>query len=77
MLGQPGWIPIGTECPTRAKRPAFPALNCSLIKNEFGINPILRRDSLEATIQVLLEMESSANNSWYKNPTHSIIRYKT
>ena len=38
------------EYPTKAKRPAFSALDCRLIQQEFGITPKPWQKSLEAVI---------------------------
>jgi len=44
--------PLSTgDYPTRARRPAFSALNCSLIQEKFGITPKPWRKSLEAVIE--------------------------
>ncbi|MBU1397732.1 MAG: dTDP-4-dehydrorhamnose reductase, partial [Proteobacteria bacterium] len=43
--------PLTTEdYPTKAKRPAFSALDCSLIRQKFGITPKAWQKSLEAVI---------------------------
>jgi len=48
--------PIATaDYPTKARRPAFSALDCHLIKNNFGINPKPWRESLKSTIRGLFE----------------------
>ncbi len=47
--------PITTaEYPTRAKRPPFSALDCSLIKKRFGISPKPWQGSLKITIDRIL-----------------------
>ena len=49
-------VPIATaDYPTKARRPAFSALDCNLIKKNFGINPKPWRESLKSTIQRLFE----------------------
>ncbi|MGW8325099.1 MAG: sugar nucleotide-binding protein [Desulfobacterales bacterium] len=49
--------PITTaDYPTKARRPAFSALDCNLIKTNFGINPKPWRESLKFTIQRLNEL---------------------
>ena len=51
--------PITTaDYPTKAKRPAFSALDCNLIKEHFGINPKPWRESLKTTIQRLFEKKA-------------------
>ena len=46
--------PIATaDYPTKAVRPAFSALDCHLIKKNFGITPKPWRESLKSTIQRL------------------------
>ncbi len=48
--------PITTaDYPTKARRPAFSALDCNLIKKNFGIHPKPWRESLKSTIQRLFE----------------------
>jgi dTDP-4-dehydrorhamnose reductase len=48
--------PITTaDYPTIARRPAFSALDCNLIKKNFGISPKPWRKSLKSTIQRLFE----------------------
>ncbi len=42
------------QYPTKTKRPAFSALNCSLIKKHFGINTKPWQESLEKTIERIL-----------------------
>jgi len=42
------------QYPTRAKRPPFSALDCSMIKNRFGINTKPWQKSLEKTINRIL-----------------------
>jgi len=42
------------QYPTRAKRPAFSALDCSLIKKHFGINTKPWQESLKNTIERIL-----------------------
>ncbi|MBV5267310.1 MAG: sugar nucleotide-binding protein, partial [Burkholderiaceae bacterium] len=47
--------PIPTDqYPTQAKRPAYSALNCEKIQNEFGIYPKPWRESLEKMIYLML-----------------------
>jgi dTDP-4-dehydrorhamnose reductase len=54
-------VPITTaDYPTKAKRPAFSALDCNLIKKNFGINPKPWRKSLKSTIQRLVEKTAAA-----------------
>jgi len=48
--------PIATaDYPTKVRRPAFSALDCSLIKKNFRINPKPWRESLKSTIQRFFE----------------------
>jgi dTDP-4-dehydrorhamnose reductase len=42
------------QYPTRAKRPAFSALDCSLVKKHFGINTKPWQESLKKTIKRIL-----------------------
>lgn len=52
----PEIIPISTsEFPTPARRPPFSALDCSKIKNIFGISPKTYLESLEKTIRKILK----------------------
>ncbi len=52
--------PIATaDYPTKVRRPAFSALDCNLIKKNFGINPKPWRESLKSTIQRLFEMTAT------------------
>jgi dTDP-4-dehydrorhamnose reductase len=56
--------PITTaDFPTKAKRPAFSALDCNLIKKNFGINPKPWRESLKFTIQRLYKMSAVVNGT--------------
>ena len=51
--------PISTaEYPTDAARPCFSALDCSLIKKNFGINPKPWQDSLKTVIRRLCQKET-------------------
>jgi dTDP-4-dehydrorhamnose reductase len=52
--------PITTaDFPTKAKRPAFSALDCNLIKTNFGIKPKPWRESLQLTIRRLYELKEA------------------
>ena len=63
--------PITTaDYPTRARRPAFSALDCNLIKRNFGINPKAWRESLEFTIQRLFEKTAVFDDKPFENPPH-------
>jgi dTDP-4-dehydrorhamnose reductase len=54
--------PISTaDYPTKARRPAFSALDCNLIKTNFGINPKPWRESLKFTIQRLNELTTAVH----------------
>ncbi len=51
--------PLSTdEYPTEAIRPCFSALDCSLIKKNFGINPKPWQDSLKTAIRQLCQKET-------------------
>ena len=61
--------PITTaEYPTRARRPAFSVLDCTLIKKNFGINSKPWHDSLKYTIQRLLAGTAAVDASPLENP---------
>ena len=52
-------VPIkSAEYPTRAARPAYSALNCDRIRNQFGISTNPWRDSLEITVGQLFPRAS-------------------
>lgn len=54
--------PITTaDFPTKAKRPAFSALDCNLIKTNFGIKPKPWRESLKLTIRRLYELKEAVD----------------
>jgi dTDP-4-dehydrorhamnose reductase len=54
--------PITTaDFPTKAKRPAFSALDCSLIRTNFGIKPKPWRESLKPTIRRLYELKEAVD----------------
>ena len=54
--------PIATaDYPTKARRPAFSALDCHLIKKHFGIAPKPWRQSLPSTIQNLFEKTAAVD----------------
>jgi dTDP-4-dehydrorhamnose reductase len=54
--------PITTaDYPTKARRPAFSALDCNLIKKNFGISPKPWRKSLKSTIQRLFERTATVD----------------
>ena len=56
--------PITTaDFPTKAKRPAFSALDCNLIKTNFGIDPKPWRESLKFTIQRLYNLTAAVDGS--------------
>ena len=49
-------VPITTaDFPTKARRPAFSALDCNLIQKKVGISPKPWRESLESTLQSLMK----------------------
>jgi dTDP-4-dehydrorhamnose reductase len=51
----PQLLPVKTaEWPTRAVRPPYSVLNCSLINNIFGITPVPWQDSLKKTVERLM-----------------------
>ncbi len=61
--------PITTaDFPTKARRPAFSALDCNLIKKNFGINPKPWRESLKSTIRRLYEGTTAVNGTLLENP---------
>ena len=61
-------VPITTaDFPTKARRPTFSALDCSLIKKNFGINPNPWRQSLESTIQKLMKMMAAVHGNLPEN----------
>ena len=54
--------PITTaDYPTKARRPAFSALDCNLIKKNFGISPKPWRESLKSTLQRLCEKTAAVD----------------
>jgi dTDP-4-dehydrorhamnose reductase len=56
--------PIATaDYPTKARRPAFSALDCNLIKKSFGINPKPWRESLKYTIQRLFKRTAAVDGT--------------
>ena len=56
--------PIQTaDYPTRAARPAFSALDCSLIQQRFGISAKPWRDSLKIVVQELFAAPNSRHHS--------------
>ena len=61
-------VPIATaDYPTKARRPAFSALDCHLIKNNFGIHPKPWRESLKSTIQGLFEKTAEVADTPFEN----------
>ena len=52
---------------TKAKRPAFSALDCNLIKKKFGIYPKPWRESLKSTIQRLFERTAAVDGPPLEN----------
>ena len=60
--------PISTaDFPTKARRPAFSALDCNLIKKNFGINPKPWRESLKYMIQRLFERTAAVDGTLLEN----------
>ncbi len=60
--------PITTaDYPTKARRPEFSALDCNLIKKNFGITPKPWRESLKSTIQTLFERTAAVDDTPFKN----------
>ena len=60
--------PITTaDYPTKARRPAFSALDCNLIKKNFGISPKPWRKSLKSTIQRLYERSATVDGPPLEN----------
>ena len=60
--------PITTaDYPTKARRPAFSALDCNLIKKNFGINPKPWRESLIYMIQRLFERPAAVDGTPLEN----------
>ena len=60
--------PITTaDYPTKARRPAFSALDCNLIKKNFGISPKPWRKSLNSTIQRLCERSTTVDGPPLEN----------
>jgi dTDP-4-dehydrorhamnose reductase len=60
--------PITTaDYPTKARRPAFSALDCNLIKKNFGINPKPWRESLKYMIQRLFERTAAVDGTLLEN----------
>jgi dTDP-4-dehydrorhamnose reductase len=60
--------PITTaDYPTKAKRPEFSALDCNLIKKNFGITPKPWRESLKSTIETLFERTAAIDDTPFKN----------
>ena len=56
--------PITTaDFPTKAKRPAFSALNCNLIGTNFGIKPKPWRESLKLTIRRFYELKQAVDGT--------------
>jgi dTDP-4-dehydrorhamnose reductase len=55
------------DYPTKARRPAFSALDCNLIKKNFGINPKPWRKSLKSTIQRLFERTAAVDGPPLEN----------
>ena len=55
------------DYPTKARRPAFSALDCNLIKKNFGINPKPWRESLKSTIQRLFERTAAVDGPLLEN----------
>ena len=63
-------VPITTaDFPTKARRPAFSALDCNLIKKKFGISPKPWRKSLESTIHRLMKTTAAGDGILPEN-TH-------
>jgi dTDP-4-dehydrorhamnose reductase len=61
--------PVTTaQYPTKARRPTFSALDCTLIKNNFGINPKPWRNSLKDTIQRLFAETAASDGPPLKTP---------
>ena len=60
--------PITTaDYPTKARRPAFSALDCNHIKKNFGIHPKPWRESLKSTVQRLFERTADVDGTPLKN----------
>ena len=60
--------PITTaDFPTKARRPAFSALDCNLIKKNFGISPKPWRESLKSMIQRLFERTTAVDGPPLEN----------
>jgi dTDP-4-dehydrorhamnose reductase len=60
--------PITTaDYPTKTRRPAFSALDCNLIKKNFGIHPKPWRESLKSTVQRLFERTADVDSTPLKN----------
>ena len=60
--------PITTaDYPTKAKRPEFSALDCNLIKKNFGITPKPWRESLKSTIETLFKGTAAVDDTPFKN----------
>ena len=60
--------PITTaDYPTKARRPAFSALDCNLIKKNFGINAKPWPESLKFTIQRLFEKTAAVAGTPFEN----------
>ena len=52
--------PVKTvDYPTRAMRPAYSALDCGMIRKQFGISPKPWQDSLETTLRQILSASGS------------------
>jgi len=60
--------PITTaDYPTKARRPAFSALDCNLINKNFGITPKPWRQSLKSTIQRLFKRTPAGDGTPLEN----------
>ena len=60
--------PITTaDYPTKARRPEFSALDCNLIKKNFGITPKPWRESLKSTIETLFKGTAAVDDTPFKN----------
>ena len=55
------------DYPTKAKRPKFSALDCNLIKKNFGITPKPWRESLKSTIETLFKGTAAVDDTPFKN----------
>ena len=68
LIKTPKIIPITTaEYPTPAKRPAFSALACRLIKNKFGINTKPWQESLKITIERIMSSSEGHFSDFSRN----------